>query len=196
MMNSYRYRGVIFDLDGTLMTSSLDFEAMRNDIGCPQNMDILAFIDAMSCQQQQRSAINCIIEHELQDARDAQIIDGVLDTLAQFANSDIPMAIVTRNCRTASELKVKTGKLPISYILSREDAPAKPNPTALKMVAEAWQLPVEQCIYVGDYLYDLQAAANAGMASCLYAPSSLPDYHHQATWVIDEFRHLTKIVLG
>jgi len=48
-------------------------------------------------------------------------------------------------------------------VLTREDAPAKPDPTALLMVANTWQLRPEDCLYVGDFIYDQQAAENAGM---------------------------------
>lgn len=34
-------KGIIFDLDGTLVSSSLDFNAIRRDIGCPpQQFDL------------------------------------------------------------------------------------------------------------------------------------------------------------
>ncbi|MEC7509296.1 MAG: HAD family hydrolase, partial [Pseudomonadota bacterium] len=48
-MNLTGIRGVIFDLDGTLVESSLNFTQMRADVGCPQNEDILTFVNALSC---------------------------------------------------------------------------------------------------------------------------------------------------
>jgi HAD superfamily hydrolase (TIGR01549 family) len=75
----------------------------------------------------------------------------------------LPMAIVTRNCRQATAIKVANNSIPIDYVLTREDAPAKPDPTALLMVANTWQLQPEDCLYVGDFIYDQQAAENAGM---------------------------------
>ena len=40
--------GVIFDLDGTLVSSSLDFSLMRKQIGCPSHIDILSFLNDIS----------------------------------------------------------------------------------------------------------------------------------------------------
>jgi len=48
-------------------------------------------------------------------------------------------------------------------VLTRECAPAKPDPTALLMIAEQWQIAPTQCLYVGDYIYDQLAAEKAGM---------------------------------
>ncbi|MFC3032582.1 HAD family hydrolase [Pseudoalteromonas fenneropenaei] len=186
------YQGVIFDLDGTLMSSQLDFQAIRNAIGCPPQVDILAFVAAGGSHSARLLAK--VVDFELADAEQASVLDGVLDTLDHFSALKLPMAIVTRNCRAASELKLARGKLPISLLLSREDAPAKPDPTALLQVASQWQLCPTQCLYVGDYLYDIQAASNAKMASCLYAPEEMPDYAHLADWRISDFRQLISIV--
>ena len=73
------------------------------------------------------------------------------------------MAIVTRNCREATAIKLANNAIPIDIVLTREDAPAKPDPTALLMVARQWQLNAEDCLYVGDFIYDQLAAENAGM---------------------------------
>ncbi|CCQ10551.1 putative hydrolase/phosphatase protein [Pseudoalteromonas luteoviolacea B = ATCC 29581] len=189
------YRGVIFDLDGTLMTSALDFSAIRSAIGCPAHWDILQYIESIPCEVTQQQKRQQVIQFELDDANESEVIDGVLSTLSLFNEQRIPMAIVTRNCRLASNIKINRGSLPIDLVLSREDAPAKPDPSALLIVAQQWQLAPHQCLYVGDYLYDLQAAKNANMASCLFAPHEVPTYHAEATWLIKDFKALSQIVL-
>ena len=77
--------------------------------------------------------------------------------------ADLPVAIVTRNCKQATALKISNNQIPISTVLTRECAPAKPDPTALLMIAGQWQIAPAHILYVGDYIYDQQAAENAGM---------------------------------
>lgn len=156
-------KGVIFDLDGTLLHSSLDFHAMKRDIGCPPDQDILTFIDCLACPIAQAKAHQIVIAHELADAESAGWIDEGRVILERAHRLKLPTAIVTRNCRAATSIKLRRNSVPIDIVLTREDAPPKPQPDALLMVASYWRLSVASILYVGDYIYDQQAAENAGM---------------------------------
>ncbi|MBU3023651.1 HAD family hydrolase [Aestuariibacter sp. A3R04] len=162
-MNLTGIKGVIFDLDGTLVESALDFTKMRAAIGCPPGQDILAFIDTLPTKAQQTQAHNAILQHELNDARTANWLDNGKAMVTRVQQAQLPMAIVTRNCKEATAIKIHNNGIPITTVLTRECAPPKPDPTALLMIAEQWQLPPADLLYVGDYIYDQQAAENAGM---------------------------------
>ena len=162
-LNLSGIKGVIFDLDGTLVESSLNFTQIRIDVGCPQHEDILTFVDALSCATTKANAHRTILQHELDDAQNAQWLPIGKAMVEKVQAYNLPMAIVTRNCRQATAIKLANNNIPIDYVLTREDAPAKPDPTALLMVANTWQLQPEDCLYVGDFIYDQQAAENAGM---------------------------------
>lgn len=156
-------KGVIFDLDGTLIESSLDFKKMRDDIGCPQTQDILEFIDALPNPADKQAAEAVVLQHELDDAQSAKWLPVGLAMIEQAQSLSLPMAIVTRNCHQAAHIKLTNNQAPINFILTREDAPPKPDPTALLMVAEEWGIAPEELMYVGDFRYDKEAAINAGM---------------------------------
>lgn len=156
-------KGVIFDLDGTLIESSLDFKKMRDDIGCPQNEDILDFIDAIDSNETKQTAEAIVLQHELDDAQTAQWLPIGKAMIAQAQSLNLPMAIVTRNCHQAARIKLTNNQTPIDLVLTREDAPPKPDPTALLMVAEQWNIAPADLMYVGDFRYDKEAAINAGM---------------------------------
>ncbi|MFY0669220.1 MAG: HAD family hydrolase [Alteromonas stellipolaris] len=156
-------KGVIFDLDGTLVESSLNFSQMRADIGCPQDEDILTFIDNMVCEQEKAKANYAILQHELVDAQNAKWLPLGKQMVDKVLANNLPIAIVTRNCREATAIKIVNNCIPIEFVLTREDAPAKPDPTALLHIAQHWQLQPEDCLYVGDFIYDQLAAENAGM---------------------------------
>lgn len=179
-------KGFIFDLDGTLVTSKLDFIYLREQVGCPPKQDILRFIEGLG-EAQQMVANRIVTDYELQDAQNALWIDGALPLIQYLASSQQPVAIVTRNSQPATQHKLKHHHRLFDPIVTREDAAPKPNPEALLHIAELWQLPVHQLAYVGDYLYDIQAAKNAGMLACLFAPDELPEYADQADWVFNHF---------
>ncbi len=156
-------KGFIFDLDGTLVTSDLDFVKMRDAVGCPEGQDILTFVDQIADDNQRKLAHLSIVQMELDDALTATWIRGAQAFVEQLARYDIPMAIVTRNCRVATSMKITNNQIPINTIITREDAPSKPNPTALTSIANEWAIAPQQIAYVGDYLYDIQAANRARM---------------------------------
>ncbi|MFQ3197458.1 MAG: HAD superfamily hydrolase (TIGR01549 family) [Paraglaciecola sp.] len=181
-------KGFIFDLDGTLLTSTLNFRLLREMLNCPLGSDILSFISTLT-KEQQVNASQLIYQHEIQDAQSARWIEGAEQLVELLVNKQLPLAIVTRNCRAAAQLKIQRNQLNISTILTREDAPAKPDPSALLRIAKQWQLDPQDLAYVGDYEYDVQAANRSGMMSCLYTAQHMPvpAYAHQADWVFSHF---------
>jgi phosphoglycolate phosphatase-like HAD superfamily hydrolase len=161
-------RGIIFDLDDTLVKTQLDFARLKTEIGCKKDDDILSFIDDLVCPLEKEKANKIVLNHELDDARSSVWLPGAETFVNMAISHNLPLAIVTRNCKAATMIKIKRNKIPISRIVTREDAPAKPDPTALLDIADAWQINSLDIAYIGDYIYDIEAAHNANMQAWLY----------------------------
>lgn len=189
-------KGVIFDLDGTLVSSSLDFSIIKAQIGCPHDQDLLTYIEHLPSAYMREEAMHIVHQHELMDAQHSQVLPGVQESLEQLHHLGIPMAIVTRNYGKAAELKLKQCAISISHLITRDDAPAKPDPTALLDIAKQWGFNAKHCIYVGDYLYDIQAAHNASMRACFYAPDDVPTYATEAQYILRHFNELPELILA
>lgn len=187
-------QGVIFDLDGTLVSSELDFSLIKAQIGCPCEQDLLDYIAQLPSPYMREEAMNIVHQHELQDAQIATILPGVTEAVNALKVKNIPMAIVTRNFDKAAAIKLQNNPLPIETVLTRSDAPAKPDPSALNAIATLWNINASNLLYVGDFLYDIQAAHNANMRACLYAPNAVPIYADQADYVLREFTELVTLV--
>lgn len=183
---SFRFKGVIFDLDGTLVDSRLNFSQICLDIGWPVGTPLLEQLGQLSCQHEAARASNIIRQHELAGAVAASWMPGAKELLFKLKQRGLPLAILTRNMRDATWLMCQRLQIPIELILTREDCAAKPDPEGLHQIAAQWQLPAKQLVYVGDYLFDLQVAANAGMASCLYLNHQNQHFLPQADY---SFRH-------
>ncbi|KPH65611.1 phosphatase [Pseudoalteromonas porphyrae] len=196
-MNTYHHHsveGVIFDLDGTLVSSDLDFTLIRAQIGCPEEVDLLSYIATLPSPYMREEAMNIVHQHELMDAQHAYLLPGVAKAITQLKELAIPMAIVTRNYDRAVAIKLKNNPLPIQTVLTRSDAPPKPDPSALNAIATLWNIDQKNLLYVGDYLYDIQAAHNANMRACLYAPDEMPLYANQADYILRHFSELPKLI--
>eukprot|EP00487_Bulimina_marginata_P001639 TRINITY_DN13785_c0_g1_i1.p1 TRINITY_DN13785_c0_g1~~TRINITY_DN13785_c0_g1_i1.p1 ORF type:complete len:125 (-),score=5.41 TRINITY_DN13785_c0_g1_i1:20-394(-) len=99
--------GIIFDLDGTLVSSELDFTLIKAQLNCPAEHDLLSFIAALPSPYMREEAMNIVHQHELLDAQHATLLPGVAQTVDYLHQRGIPMAIVTRNYNRAAALKTK-----------------------------------------------------------------------------------------
>ncbi|WP_269617861.1 HAD family hydrolase [Zhongshania sp. BJYM1] len=181
---------VLFDLDGTLVDSGLDFQVLREALAWPADVDLLAYLAALPSPIQRAAAEQTIHEFEMAGAEVSTWMPGAQDLLAALAAARIPVGIVTRNTRAAFEVCRARLAIPIANVITREDAPAKPDPSGLLFLAERFSILPENAIYVGDYIYDLHAARAAGMRSCLYDPSGVASFANEADMSIRHFDQL------
>ncbi|GIU27320.1 phosphatase [Shewanella colwelliana] len=185
------FEGFIFDLDGTLVSSSLDFTALKASINCPLDEDILAFMEQLSGPQRHQ-AEQIIVAAELDDAQQCTTLHGTLALLDFLLLQQVPMAIVTRNSQLAAQCKIEQTQLPIELVLTRGDGPAKPNPSSLTHISHTWGIAPDKLAYIGDHLYDVQAANRAGMQSVLLTFGQKKPYEAQAAYCFTDPMHMLK----
>ena len=188
-------KGIIFDLDGTLVSSSLDFKAIRAEINCPADVDVLAFVEQLSDGDKQR-VMAIIHRHEVADASTSDWLPGAREFVHKCIDEAIPMAIVTRNSEHCAQLKIKRNQIPIETLVAREHARPKPDPTALLDLSERFGLTAAEVLMVGDYRYDLEAGRNAKMPACLLHFDEPPDYIHLADYSYSDFSGLHRAMFG
>ncbi|WP_296300066.1 HAD family hydrolase [Rheinheimera sp.] len=187
-----QHRGIIFDLDGTLVDSQLDFALLCRLLGWPEGTAILEHLATLAESEQQK-ARHIIEDFELSAAAKASWMPGAAALLQLLKQRSVPSAILTRNTRKATLLCAENLGLEVDLILTRDDCAAKPDPAGLQHIAAQWQMPCTELLFVGDYLFDLQTAANAGMPSCLYRNQYNGHFAASADFVIDHFIELHQL---
>src|SRR5206468_1809626 len=95
-------RGVVFDLDGTLVDSRLDFDAMRREMELPPNQPILESLARLEPRQAERCH-KILHRHELAGAERADLLPGVRELVAALHALGIRQAVATRNSRRITE---------------------------------------------------------------------------------------------
>lgn len=180
MFSFANVKAIIFDLDDTLVKTTLQFAKLKAEIGCAPNDDILSYICALDCSHQKAQANDVVLQHELADAQTSVWLPLAERFVYEAQSAGLPLAIVTRNCKQATHIKLTKNAIPIDIVLTREDAPAKPDPTALLSIANSWQIEPAQIAYIGDYIYDIQAAHNANMQAWLYQHNEDIEIQHYA----------------
>ncbi|GIT30397.1 MAG: haloacid dehalogenase [Planctomycetaceae bacterium] len=163
-------RGIIFDMDGTLVDSGLDFDAIRRDIGLPERHPILEGVEAIPDGPERERALEILHRHEHEGAVRATPYPGATQLLERLGQLSLRPGVLTRN--SGASVDTTFGQLGWTFdtVLTREDAPAKPDPTGVLAICGDWNLAPADVLFVGDYLFDLQAGHNAGTRAVFLSP--------------------------
>ncbi len=186
-------KAYFFDLDGTLMDSKLNFDLMREDLGFPKDVPILEYIDTLECEKAIQKANEIVLHHEYEGAKNSSPIPGVMQFIEQLQKKNYPVAILTRNCRKATDYMLNKHGLHIEKVITREDFPPKPDPSALQYLAKFYKMDPKECIYIGDFKFDLVTAKNAGMQSALFDRFENLNFKHMADYTFSSFENLLKV---
>ena len=102
--------GVIFDLDGTLTVPVLNFAILRERLkrfNISHTDDILASIEKRESAAEKQEMLRILEEFEAEGREKFELQPGVDEMLEIFHESQIKLAIVTRNDHKAVELFLK-----------------------------------------------------------------------------------------
>lgn len=215
--------GVIFDLDGTLIHSRIDFPRMKERI--------IAYLDSLNAIPEGvnsgmlvteivESAVNYLKLHkrsllrtavqgierimdevEMESLKFASPIRGVKTALRSLRSRGIKLGVLTRSCREyALKSLEKTGLMDlIGYLVARGDTPKpKPNPEAALKLAEKMNLSPREVLMVGDHALDAACAKKAGMAflGVLTGASTVEDFRRIDCPFVKSVRELPRFIAG
>jgi len=180
-------RGVIFDLDGTLVDSGLDFPLIRREMGLPVGMPILEGLAEIPPGERLDECLRVLNRHEREAAERATLMPGAGELLDSLTARNIAQAVLTRNSRLCSSRMLQRLGMTIPCVLTREDAPPKPDPAGLLKICSIWEAHVTEVIFMGDYLHDINCGRNAGMRTILFAPNEIPHYSLLADFCVSSF---------
>lgn len=187
---------VLFDLDGTLVETRLDFSAMKaallalvSSFGLPTaylaSLDMLSIIEHAASDLApagvdgdfRSSAEEVLRSFELPAAEGAEEIPPAVSVLSALAERNVRIGIVTRNCRDAAEIALRRVPLTHHVLLTRDDVRrTKPHPDQLLRALHCLQAHPTRSLMVGDHPMDIQGGRAAGMFTVgLLRPPNTPE---------------------
>lgn len=174
-------RAVIFDFDGTLADTKIDFGLMRERVlevvarwGLADRVSarryILEIVDEAAglltpeeAARFRAEAGEAMVQVELLSTTKAMPFPGVPETLARLRACGRRVGIITRNCRRGVASVVERHPLEHEVLLTRDDVErVKPDPEHLHRALAALEVPPEQALMVGDHPTDIETGRAAG----------------------------------
>ena len=166
-------RGVIFDLDGTLVDSQLDFDLMRQEMELPAEMAILEALTKLPAEHAERCR-EILHRHEQAGAARSQLLPGVRQMLESVTRRRWHQAIVTRNSRPVTEATLRGVALHFPHVMTRDDGPVKPHPWPIERLCHEWQVNPSEVVMIGDYRFDIECGRAAGTRTVLLTGADDP----------------------
>lgn len=226
VMHKRALEAVVFDLDGTLIQSRIDYPEMRRRV-----MELLV---SMGVKQEELSQtrrlwelirggekvlrdlglppkdLRCILK-KITEAMNAVELEGienveptlhVHEALVKIRMKGLKIGVATRSCNiyaTKCIEKAKIGKY-IDFMLARDDVEhPKPDPRHLKQVVKALNVPLDKIIFVGDTATDIRTAEKAKVPFIGYLRNE--DYGRRlieagCTVYVDDLRNIINLIEG
>jgi HAD superfamily hydrolase (TIGR01549 family) len=156
-----KLKGIIFDMDGTIVDAPYDWNKIREDLGT-QGKPILAFIQGL-VEDEQSKKWKILESYERRATEKATIKKGMPELLELIRQKKIKTALVTNNSKDNVDYLINKFKLSFDLIISREDRLWKPSGAPFLAVLEAWKIKKTECCVVGDSPFDIKAAEDAGI---------------------------------
>ncbi|KAI8323100.1 HAD-like protein [Martensiomyces pterosporus] len=196
-----RIRGVVFDMDGTLVTPMNEYlKQMRRELGIPNGIGTLAYVETHMHGEIRERAERRIMEIEADALAHMELSPGLVDLLRFLKEQELPTAIITRNNMASVNhfLDNVVGREPeetrrlftFSPVIDRHFKPTKPHPHSLLHISKTWGIPAEQLLMVGDHADDLACGIRAGSVSALLRYPTNTKFESMAHITVDRIDEL------
>ena len=219
-----KYKGIIFDLDGTLLNTIEDLTDSVNDV-----MEIYHFPkhDTKACKMMVGNGFRKLITRALpiEKQKDEQFIDevqaefakayhkrylnktvpydGILEMIKELECNGVQTAVNSNKRSDYTEALVKKffADIPMVAVYGERESegiPKKPDPSAALEIANKMELTPDEILYIGDSKTDMKTGQNAGMDTIGVAWGFRgPEElkEHQATYIVEKPQDILRFVL-
>lgn len=178
-------QAVLFDLDGTLVETGIDFSKLRSatlqliaEYGVDplplQELDALGAVEQAvetlrlqgnedAADELRKRAFARLQAMEMAYCATPRPVPGMYDLLNALREQDVRIGIITRNDREVSLRTLSSLQIPYDLLVSRDDVQkVKPHPQHVMVALEKWEIAPARCVVVGDYWMDVEAGRAAG----------------------------------
>jgi phosphoglycolate phosphatase len=181
-------QAIVFDFDGTLAETEIDFAEMRQrtveqirgwglwEDGLDQGRYVLEMVEHTAAKlagqperraQYETEAAQVIEDVEMLTCPLAHPFPGTVEALARLRACGFRLGIITRNCRRAVGSVLERYHFPHEVLLTRDDVDrVKPDAAHLLAALERLGVSPHNALMVGDHRTDIECGQAAGAYTC------------------------------
>jgi HAD superfamily hydrolase (TIGR01549 family) len=185
------YELVVFDMDGTLTFDALDFDSLRLQLGLQARHPVLEWIETLD-PHHRREAWDILHRHEAEASAKCRLRPGADALIDRLRRRGLKTALLSRNSQDSVETVLRRYPLTFDAVASRDQLPMKPAAESILRISRTLETSPKKTLMVGDYIFDLQVAQNAGIDSALLVDSDspIPAFAPEATYVIRQLEEI------
>jgi len=162
-------KGIIFDLDGTLIQLSINYEIVQNNLkfffNTSKNLSpLIPTIVELSKNDENKikTAFSLICKEEILASKNFKVMDDAIEILKFLKSKNIILSLVTMQCRDALEkILYKMNILDLfDFIITRDE-----NFDRFEQIQNSLEytlLNSSEVLMIGDRIHDVESAKKAG----------------------------------
>lgn len=211
-----KIKAVLFDLDGTLLDTALDFTDVVNRLLVEESLPTMEYHEVRSAVSHgSKGLIETAFKLSDDDAEfeplrqrllddyiqcltnKTRLFDGLDELLALLAQKNIGWGIVTNKPELYTAPILEGLELsPIAAICPDHVSQTKPHPESIELACQ--HIGCEPCesVVIGDHLRDIEAGKNAGAKTIAAAYGYLHENENAEDWKADYIAHNSRDLIS
>jgi HAD superfamily hydrolase (TIGR01549 family) len=191
-------KGIIFDLDGTLVRLPIQYDLIQNNLKKIFNTQdefkplIAAVVSSAKGDSSKLSeAFESICQEETKAADELEIIESAFEVLQFFKSKQLKLGLVTMQCRKAVEkIMPKFEQNVFLSIISRDESYDRKE--QIEKTLEKLVLASDEALVVGDRIHDIVSAKKVGCRAILVNRDKVKNIDVET---VEKLSNLKKITL-
>jgi len=152
---------VIFDMDGTIFKSNIDWGEVKRELDVSTGKTILE--DIMSESTYNKEKIEILERIERKNTLETYPFNGFSKLFVKLKEKYIKTAMITNNNLSNSNYLLNKFSLDFDIVVTREMKMWKPRPDAMKYVLNKLNISPKNTISIGDSYFDIRSSLESGI---------------------------------